>query len=156
MTQTQLGDAIDMAQTWVSKLENPEYGKMAVATLLRLAVAFDTDLEIKFRPFSKTLDSLTTQGSDYFFVPSFEDEFGSENLAPEDLAKVHAIEDRLKPTRDQQPPEQPQRVSTLALLAESRDPSFGSVPEPLAPRKTVGIAATVHQEQYGTCQGTTR
>src|SRR5208282_2060622 len=59
MTQAQLGDHIGMAQTWVSKLENPDYGKMTVATLLRLATdAFDTDLEIKFRPFSETISSL--------------------------------------------------------------------------------------------------
>jgi len=75
MTQKQLGDAIGMAQTWVSKLENPDYGKMTVATLLRLATdAFDTDLEIKFRPFSETISSLPRQGPGYFHVPSFEEE----------------------------------------------------------------------------------
>jgi hypothetical protein len=65
-----------MAQTWVSKLENPDYGKMTVATLLRLAEAFDTDLEIKFRSFSTTLDTLPKQGPEYFSVPSFEHEKG--------------------------------------------------------------------------------
>jgi transcriptional regulator with XRE-family HTH domain len=75
MTQAELGAAIGMAQTWVSKLENPEYGKMTVETLLRLAVAFDADLEIKFRPFSRTLDTLPNQGPEYFYVPSFTDEF---------------------------------------------------------------------------------
>jgi transcriptional regulator with XRE-family HTH domain len=75
MTQKELGEAIGMAQTWVSKLENPEYGKMTVATLLRLATdAFDTDLEIKFRPFSETLDVVPNQGPEYFRVPSFSDE----------------------------------------------------------------------------------
>jgi transcriptional regulator with XRE-family HTH domain len=74
MTQTQLGDAIGMAQTWVSKLENSEYGEMTVSTLLRLAEAFDTDLEIKFRPFSATIDALPRQGPDYFLVPSFDEE----------------------------------------------------------------------------------
>lgn len=92
MTQKQLGAAIGMAQTWVSTLENPDYGKMTVATLLRLAEAFDTDLEIKFRPFSATIDTLPRQGPDYFQVPSFEDEFGdegeSEVLSEADLTKV--------------------------------------------------------------------
>lgn len=75
MTQKQLGTAIGMAQTWVSKLESPEYGKMTVATLLRLATsAFDTDLEIKFRPFSETLGTLPGQGPEYFRVASFQDE----------------------------------------------------------------------------------
>ena len=74
MTQKQLGDAIGMAQTWVSRLEDPEYGKMTVATLLRLANAFDADLEIKFCPFSRALDELSKQGTEYFVVPSFADE----------------------------------------------------------------------------------
>ena len=75
ISQKELGDAIGMAQTWVSKLENPDYGKMSVSTLLRLAHEFDTDLEIKFRPFSTTIDRLPKQSDDYFLVPSFKDEF---------------------------------------------------------------------------------
>lgn len=66
MTQKDLGEAIGMAQTWVSMLENPDYGKMTVATLLRLAEAFDTDLEIKFRPFSRILDTLRNKGRNTF------------------------------------------------------------------------------------------
>jgi len=74
MTQKQLGDAIGKAQTWISVLEDPEYGKMSVATLLSLAGAFDTDLEIKFRPFSKALNELTKQNATYFEVRSFAEE----------------------------------------------------------------------------------
>jgi len=74
MTQKQLGDAIGKAQTWISVLEDPEYGKMSVATLLSLAAAFDTDLEIKFRPFSKALHELTKQSATYFEVRSFTEE----------------------------------------------------------------------------------
>ena len=40
MTQRQLGDVAGMAQTWVSKLEDPNYGKLTVATLLKVASAF--------------------------------------------------------------------------------------------------------------------
>lgn len=85
MTQQQLGDAIGMAQTWVSKLENPDYGKMTVSTLLRLANAFDTDLEIKFRPFSRTIHDLPAQGPDYFRVPSFKEEVEAGVLSQERL-----------------------------------------------------------------------
>ncbi len=137
MTQTDLGDALGMAQTWVSKLENPEYGKMTVATLLRLAEAFDTDLEIKFRPFSRTLDSLPTQGPEYFVVASFEDEFGSEELGPEDLQKVRAIEDRLRPA-------EPRR----AIDAANYPPTQGD-PGLFPAKKSPAMAASVSQEQYG-------
>ena len=92
MTQTRLGDAIGMAQTWISRLEDPEYGKMTVATLLRLANAFDADLEIKFRPFSRALDELSKQGPGYFIVPSFADELPSlEDKIQNELARYVAI-----------------------------------------------------------------
>jgi len=82
MTQKQLGDAIGKKQTWISVLEDPEYGKMSVATLLSLAEAFDTDLEIRFRPFSRALHELTKQGPEYFEVRSFEEELPDlENAA---------------------------------------------------------------------------
>jgi transcriptional regulator with XRE-family HTH domain len=74
MTQAQLGERMGKAQPWISQLENPEYGKMSVTTLLDLAEAFDTDLEIKFRSFSRALYELTKQGSEYFEVRSFEEE----------------------------------------------------------------------------------
>jgi len=141
MTQTKLGDAIGMAQTWVSKLENPEYGKMTVATLLRLAEAFDTDLEIKFRPFSRTLDSLPMQGSAYFYVPGFDEEFGSEELIPEDREKVKSIEERL-------------------ISATQRAAIAGNLPSQYAPeeeyparRPAAMAAAETLQEQYGSRQG---
>ena len=93
MTQAELGKAIGMAQTWISKLEDPDYGKMTVATLLRLAGAYDADLEIKFRPFSKTLDSLPTQGPEYFHVPTFEEEFGQpeEAVAPTTVGTLETL-----------------------------------------------------------------
>ena len=81
MTQKQLGDALEKAQTWVSVLEDPEYGKMSVATLLSLAEAFDTDLEIKFRPFSVALLALNRQRSEYFEVRSFEEELKRGHFA---------------------------------------------------------------------------
>ena len=97
MTQKQLGNAIGMAQTWVSRLENPEYGKMSVATLLRLAEAIDTRLENESRPFSRTVDALSKQGSANYEVPSFEEEFGTEELTPDDIVKVRAMQERTPP-----------------------------------------------------------
>jgi transcriptional regulator with XRE-family HTH domain len=146
MTQKSLGDAIGMAQTWVSILENPEYGKMTVATLLRLAEAFDTDLEIKFRPFSRTLDTIPTQGPDYFAVPSFQEEFGASPLAPEDMEKVRNIEERLQPS--------PAMESVLSHMTEPSERSSRTLEQQQGPatRKSVASANYAAQEQYGTHQ----
>jgi hypothetical protein len=69
------------AQPWISQIENPNYGKWTVATLLDLAKAFDSDLEIKFRPFSLSLYELSHQDQQYFNVPSFEEELPELELA---------------------------------------------------------------------------
>lgn len=75
LTQAAFGKLLNKAQAWVSKLEDPEYGKMSVATLLEVAKAFDCDLEIRFRPFSHTLRRLPAQTAEGFRVASFEEEF---------------------------------------------------------------------------------
>jgi transcriptional regulator with XRE-family HTH domain len=92
MSQSALGAELNMAQTWISKLENPDYGKMTIATLLRLADAFDTDLEIKFRPFSETINDLPRQGRGYFHVPSFDDEFSISNVSDEQNERASKLQ----------------------------------------------------------------
>ena len=150
MTQKVLGDAIGMAQTWVSKLEDPDYGKLTVATLLRLAGAFDTDLEIKFRPFSRTLDALTGQGPDYFFVPSFYDEFNAENLAYEDMAKIQAIDERRSMHSNGRSASARSRVEDPSTQEDCMLEKFPRI------SKTSAMMAVVTQEQNGNRQGSTR
>ena len=149
MTQKTLGEAIGMAQTWISKLEDPEYGKMTVATLLRLAKAFDADLEIKFRPFSKLLDCLPVQGPEYFTVPSFEEEFGMDSLAAEDIAKVLAIDERRPKAPTQQDDGAKSRIGTPSDLAKRLSEESAS-----PPRKSTMMSVSTIQEQYGYRQGT--
>jgi transcriptional regulator with XRE-family HTH domain len=43
-------------QSMVSRLENPDYGKYSVSTLLNLANVFDVGLVVRFAPFSEVLD----------------------------------------------------------------------------------------------------
>lgn len=74
MTQTELGRRMGKAQPWISQIENPDYGKWSISTLLDCADAFDSDLEIRFRPFSRSLYELSHQNEQYFEVPSFEEE----------------------------------------------------------------------------------
>jgi len=73
-TQEALGVALGKAQSWVSQLENPDYGKVTVATLLGLAEAFDVSLEIRFEPFSEFLQRVSAISQEYFEISKFYEE----------------------------------------------------------------------------------
>jgi transcriptional regulator with XRE-family HTH domain len=75
-SQKDLGEKVGMAQAWVSKLEDPSYGKYTIATLLRLASAFDVGLDIDFKLFSQILDKALTLTPESFEVVSFTDDPG--------------------------------------------------------------------------------
>jgi transcriptional regulator with XRE-family HTH domain len=75
-SQKELGEKVGMAQAWVSKLEDPSYGKYTIATLLRLASAFDVGLDIDFKLFSKILDKALRLTPESFEVASFADDPG--------------------------------------------------------------------------------
>ena len=70
-SQAQLGNSIGMAQEYVSKVENPDYGKYTLATLKRMAAAFDVALTVRFVPFSQLVDWTTRISPADLAVPSF-------------------------------------------------------------------------------------
>lgn len=129
MTQKQLAETLGKAQAWISKLEDPEYGKVTVATLLELAHAFDTDLEIKFRPFSDLLKGIP-QGTEYFKVPGFDDEKLSEDevaqweTASDDATAIESVFDRWLTTSADTPYGRTIINSNVVVMAKSE----GSAP----------------------------
>ncbi len=56
LTQKQLGQKVGMAQERISVMEDPDYAKFTLKTLLRLANAFDVALIVRFAPFSELLN----------------------------------------------------------------------------------------------------
>ena len=83
-TQKQFGEKAGMAQAWVSKLEDPNYGKLTLSTLLKVASAHDVALVVDFVPFSKLLRDTVTLSPESFKVPSFDEDsfdFGEEDVA---------------------------------------------------------------------------
>lgn len=78
LSQKQLGEKAGVAQAWVSKLEDPNYGKLTLSTLLRLASAFDVGLEVDFVPFSRVLDRALKLSPESFEVRSFAEDVGAE------------------------------------------------------------------------------
>ena len=55
-TQKELGEHAGMAQETISRLEDPNYGKLSLTTLKRLASAFDIGLLVRFVPLSELVD----------------------------------------------------------------------------------------------------
>jgi transcriptional regulator with XRE-family HTH domain len=89
MTQRQLGDVAGMAQTWVSKLEDPNYGKLTIATLLKVASALDVGLQIDFVPFSTVLRDAVYRTGESFSVPKFAEDTGLQSAGVEYLGAVN-------------------------------------------------------------------
>jgi transcriptional regulator with XRE-family HTH domain len=74
-TQAELARQTDKDQPTISQLEDPNYGRYSLATLKRLANAFDVALVVRFVPFSELVDWLV-------------------NLTPEKLAPANYDEER--------------------------------------------------------------
>ena len=74
MTRPALACAMGKAPSWIFRLEDPNEKPPTVTTLLAVADAFDTDLQISFCSFASLLDRLGRLSPESFEVPSFEEE----------------------------------------------------------------------------------
>jgi transcriptional regulator with XRE-family HTH domain len=79
ISQQQLGQMAGIAQPWVSKLEDPNYGRLTLSTLLKIASAFDVALHVDFVPFSEILNRSSSLSEDAFAVASYAND---SDLAP--------------------------------------------------------------------------
>jgi transcriptional regulator with XRE-family HTH domain len=73
-TQARLADQVGMKQSRISALEDPNWENVEVATLRRLAAAFDVALTVRFVPFSHLAEWVATLSDDKLLVPSYEEE----------------------------------------------------------------------------------
>lgn len=73
-TQKELGQRAGMAQETISLLENPNYGRLTLKTLKRLASAFDVGLSVRFVPFSEIVDWTVSLSRETFSAPAFKDD----------------------------------------------------------------------------------
>ncbi|MFZ3136669.1 MAG: helix-turn-helix transcriptional regulator [Thermodesulfovibrionales bacterium] len=81
-TQKELGKLADMAQESISRLEDPNYGKLNLNTLKRLAAAFDIGLMVRFVPFSELVEWDINLSNKSLEVTSFNEEvYFKEQLA---------------------------------------------------------------------------
>lgn len=70
-SQRELGRRAGMAQERVSVLEDPDYGRMSLSTLKRVASALDVALVVRFVPFSQLADWATELSAEALAVPNF-------------------------------------------------------------------------------------
>jgi transcriptional regulator with XRE-family HTH domain len=73
-SQKELGTYTGMAQETISRLEDPNYAKLTLKTLKRLASAFDVALMVRFVPFSELVELELNLTGGSLEVLSFEKE----------------------------------------------------------------------------------
>ncbi len=74
MTQPEFARRMGKSQSWVSRLEDPNQPPPTIASLLKVAEAFDVDLEIRFGGFSAMLRRLDAMTPESLEAPSFTEE----------------------------------------------------------------------------------
>jgi transcriptional regulator with XRE-family HTH domain len=74
LSQPALARTAGKTQSVISRLEDPNYGKFTIRTLLDLARAFDVALLVKFVPFSKLLGELKDLSPAALAVNNYDDE----------------------------------------------------------------------------------
>lgn len=72
LTQAQLAARLNTRQSVISRLENTEYGKVSVQTLLDVASALDIALNVRFCDYRQFLDSISDVSPAALRVSSFE------------------------------------------------------------------------------------
>ena len=76
-SQEFLGERAGMLRNAISRLESPDYGRLSVNTLLRIAHGFDCGLLVKFVPFNRLARELEDASESALQVTSFPDDYGS-------------------------------------------------------------------------------
>lgn len=74
-SQTELGKRCEKPQSWISKLEDPEYGKVSLQTLFEIAEAFDLPLLVQFPEWSDWLRRMKNQSRENFEKKGFDTDF---------------------------------------------------------------------------------
>jgi transcriptional regulator with XRE-family HTH domain len=74
--QGEFARQLNKPQSVVSRLEDPDYGKVTIQTLLEVANVFDVALQVRFVPFSTFVSSTRDVSSTSMRVSEFKDDLG--------------------------------------------------------------------------------
>ncbi len=72
-SQAELADAADTSRTVITRIEDPNYGRLTLKTLFEIASAFEVALLVKFVPFSRLVGEYEDVSSSALSVPSVSD-----------------------------------------------------------------------------------
>jgi transcriptional regulator with XRE-family HTH domain len=73
--QEDLAKRVKTSQTAISRIEDPNYGKLSLQTLFKIASAFDVALLVKFVPFSQFLPEYEDSSPEALCASNFSDDF---------------------------------------------------------------------------------
>jgi transcriptional regulator with XRE-family HTH domain len=82
--QTQLAERAKTTQTVISRLEDPDYGRLSISSLLKLASAFDVALLVKFVPFTRLFEEFEDTSPEALLAKSFTEELAAITAWAED------------------------------------------------------------------------
>ena len=82
--QTQLAERAKTTQTVISRLEDPDYGRLSISSLLKLAYAFDVALLVKFVPFTRLFEEFEDTSPEALSAKSFTEELAAITAWAED------------------------------------------------------------------------
>lgn len=75
-SQEELGKRLGTSQSVVARLENPDYGKFSLTTLLKLASTFDVALDVRFTSFGELIEATSDLSPEALDAPSFDNDKG--------------------------------------------------------------------------------
>lgn len=70
LSQQALASKAGVAKEWISQVENPNYGRFTLKTLLKIAAALDVALQVDFVPYSAVVNDVLRLSDESFQVPS--------------------------------------------------------------------------------------
>lgn len=79
-TQKELAERAGMSQPRLSKIEDTDYGRVTLSTLLKLAKAFDTSLLVRLAGFSRVLREMDDLSAEAIAAPSYEEDAELKNM----------------------------------------------------------------------------
>jgi transcriptional regulator with XRE-family HTH domain len=118
-TQKELGIRAGMAQETISRIEDPNYGKLTLKTLKRLASAFDVALMVRFVPFGELVEWELSLTSGSLEALSFDKD--SYFQAKDEEAVITGKETRITADRDRYTAISPQGTSDTHKVISLKD-----------------------------------